>query len=370
MRILQITSHLNVGGITRYVLSLSKRLTQRGHEVTVAADGGQLAAQLGTMGVKQWQFLLNTSQEFGPRVFWGIQGLVARLRQDPVDVIHAHTRVAQVVADQVSRRLNIPYVTTWHGIYKPRLGRRLYPCTGKICIAISSIVRQHLIRDFQIPPQHIRLVHNGIDTEYYAVTPDSASVEAYREKWGILKSQPVMGGIGRLAAGEVKGFDVFLAAACLLEESVPGIQVLIVGDGPRRPFLEDVAGRLGIRNRVHFAGKIEDIRIPLALMDLFIFPSRWSEAFGLTLVEAMSAGKPVIATQVGAVPEIVQHGVNGWLVPPDDPAFLAESVERLLSDQAAARELGQQAQMRAREAFGLERMVTEVERVYTEVQAT
>lgn len=367
MRILQLTSHLNVGGITRYVLTLSQRLAARGHAVTIAADDGRAAEQVRALGLTHWPLALNTSAEFSPTVRWETRRLLERLRAAPVDVIHAHTRVGQVVADAVSRRLGVPYVTTWHGIYRLRLGRRLWPCTGAIAIAISEPVRAQLLHDFHMPPARVRRIYNGIDVDHYARPPAPGALEAYRVRWGIPSGGRVIGGLGRLAAGEVKGFDLLLVAASLLTHDLPDLRVLIVGDGPRRPFLEDIARRLGLRDRVVFAGTAEDVRLPLALMDLFIFPSRWPEAFGLTLVEAMAAGNTVIATRMGAVPEIVRHGVDGWVVPPNDPEALANAAAPLLRDPEARRRFGAQAQARVRALFTLDRLTDEVEAVYREV---
>ena len=366
MRILHLTSHMNVGGISRYILSLCRQQGQRNHRVIIASGGGQLVPQAERLGVTHWALPLRTSAEFSLQVFWGIRQLAARLGQEPVDVMHAHTRVGQVVADQIFRRTGIPFVTTWHGIYKTRLGRRLWPCMGKLTIAISGPVRQHLLQDFRLPENKVRCIYNGIDTAYYAVPPDLAEIEAFRKRWGIRLDQPVIGSIGRLAAGRVKGFDTLLVAAYLLRRRTPTVQVLIVGDGPRRPFLEDVATRLGVQDQVRFVGEIQDIRVPLAAMDLFVFASRWPEAFGLTLVEAMAAGKPVIGTEVGAVPEIIRHDLEGLLIPPDDPAALAEGIVRLLDDPVTAQRFGRQAQTRVSEAFSLTRMAAEVEAVYAE----
>lgn len=367
MKILHMTSHLNVGGISRYILSLASRQAGSGHQVVIASDGGRLEEQARAAGLKHWRLPLHTSAEFSPQVFSGIRELAARLGVEPVDLIHAHTRVSQVVADQISRRLKLPYVTTWHGIYKARLGRRLWPCTGKRVIAISGPVREHLRRDFLVPEERIRLVYNGIDTAHYAAAPAGSALEEYRRCHQIPEGRPVIGGIGRLAAGRVKGFDSLLVAVYLLKEVFPALQVLIVGDGPRRPFLEDVVKRLGLRDRVCFSGSSADVRLPLAMMDVFVFSSRWPEAFGLTLVEAMAAGKPVVGTQVGAVPEIIQDQVNGLIVPVEDPSAMAEAIGRLLKDQALANRLGRQAQIRVLEKFGLERMAAEIEAVYEEV---
>lgn len=369
MRILQVTSHLDIGGITRYVLSLAQGLQARGHRVILAADGGDLETRAAALGLPQWRLPLHTSAEWSPRVFRAGRQLAARLREEPVDIIHAHTRVAQVVADRLAHQLRIPYVTTWHGVFKRRLGRRLWPCMGDRVIAISPLVREHLIRDFRVPEAHARLVYNGIDATHGAARPDASTLQAYREQWQLPSGQPVIGGIGRMASGRVKGFDLILVAAHLLRETIPGLHVLFVGDGPRRPFLEQIARRLGVQDCVQFVGAAEDVRIPLALMDVFVFPSRWPEGFGLTLVEAMLAGKPVVAMRNGAVEDIVEHEVSGLLVPPEDTAGLARSITRLLKDRALADRLGRAAQARVREAFSLDRMVTQIEAVYREVLA-
>ena len=164
MKILHLTSHLNIGGITRYVLSLAQQQIAQGHRVIVASDHGEAESQLAALGASHWRLPLHTSAEFSPQVFWAIHRLVTQLRQAPVDLIHAHTRVGQVVADRIAHRLNVPYVTTWHGIYQLRLGRRLWPCTGAVIIAISELVRRHLIERFGIPESQIRCIYNGIDT--------------------------------------------------------------------------------------------------------------------------------------------------------------------------------------------------------------
>ena len=367
MTVLQLSSHLDIVGITLYVLSVSQRLVQRGHRVMIGSDHGHREADVAAMGALHWPLPLHTSSEISLQVFRAWRMLADRLREEPVDVIHAHTRVAQVIAQRMARQFGIPYVTTWHGIFKRRLGRRLWPCTGDVTIAISEPVRQHLIDEFHVADDRVRCIYNGVDSAYYAATPDASVVRAYRERWNIPAQHPVIGGIGRMAAGRVKGFDLILLAATVLKRLIPGVHVLLVGDGPRRPFLEDVAERLGIRDRVHFAGATEDVRVPLALIDVFIFSSRWPEGFGLSLIEAMAAARPVVAVRSGAVPDIVEHERSGLIVPPEDPIALAEAAAQILRDPAYAARLTAHAQARVRERFSLERMVDQIEAVYREV---
>ena len=172
MRILHLTSHLNVGGVTTYTLSLSREFIRRGHRIAIASGGGTMASDAAAAGMELWSVPLHTSAEFSPSVWRAGQRLAGRLRDRPVDVIHAHNRVAQVVAARLSQHLGIPYVTTWHGFFRPNLGRWLWPCTGDRTIAISEPVRRHLREVFRVPEERIRLIPNGVDAARFASLPD------------------------------------------------------------------------------------------------------------------------------------------------------------------------------------------------------
>ena len=366
MNVLQLTSHVEVGGISTHVATLAERLIARGHRVTVASADGLLRSRLQRAGAVHWNLPLHTSADASPPVAWAWWQLHRRLAATPVDLIHAHTRVAQVIAEGLWRSRKIPYVTTWHGFYRRRLGRRWWPCTGKRTIAISQEVARHLHDVFRVPADRIRLIYHGIDVEHFATPPRIADLQACRSRWPSMQRH-VIGCVGRLASGGVKGFDLLLHAVHQLRARFPNTELILVGDGPRRGFLEQEAARLGIQDRVHFVGAMEDVRVPLTLMDVFVFASRWPEAFGLSLIEAMAVGRPVVATRRGAVPEIIEHGRHGWLVPPEDPVALADAISRLLQDPALAAELGRRARQRVREKFHVDRMVDEVEAVYREV---
>lgn len=367
MNILHVASHVNIGGVSRYILSLSQALHRRGHRVVIASGGGELEAEAVASGVTHWRVPLHTSAEFSLQADRATRQLAARLQQERPDILHAHTRVGQVVAHRLSQRHSIPYVTTWHGFFRPNIGRWLLPCTGDVTIAISEPVRQHLQRVFHVPADRIRLIPNGIDVAYFAVHPAPSAIDAFRARWRIPPGRPTIGGMGRLASGSVKGFDLLLASAARLSKTMPKLGVIIVGDGPGRQLLEANAKRCGLSERVCFTGLASDVRIPLALMDVFVFPVRSSEGFGLSLIEAMAAGKPVVATHTGAVPDIIEHAQSGWLVPPEDPGALTEAVGRLLRDGPTAAALGANAQERVRQHFSLDRMVTQVEAVYAEL---
>ena len=368
MRILQLTSHLHLGGVPSYVASLSETLRARGHEVIVASERGVLVERLQRAGVAHWRVPLALSAEVSWPVYQSGRQLDARLRAHPVDMIHAHTRVAQVVADGLSRRRRIPYVTTWHGFFTPKFARRWWPCTGALTIAVSAPVAQSLGDDFQVPGQRIRVIPNGVNVAYFSTPPDPALLQRMRQQWRLPADALVIGAVGRLASGNVKGFDCLLEAASIARRTVPALQVLIVGDGPGRAALEAHVRRLGLEGAVHFLGAMEDIRPALALMDVFVFPSREQEGFGLSLIEAMAAGRAVVSSRAGARAEIVEDGRSGWLANAEDPADLARCVCALAQDSALRERLGADARARVRVRFSLERMTEQVEQVYKEAK--
>jgi glycosyltransferase involved in cell wall biosynthesis len=366
MRILHITSHLNVGGITSYTLALGKGLTRRGHRVILASDGGQLAGEAEASGLVHWRVPLHTSVEFSPQVFLSSRRLTARLRREPVDVIHAHTRVAQVVADRLSRSLRIPYVTTWHGFFRSNLGRRLWPCTGDLTIAISEPVRQHLLRDFRLPQTRIRLIPHGIDAASFESPVEPQAQARLRRQLSLPSDGPIVGTVARLVAS--KGVDGLIRCFPQVRTSVPRARLLIVGDGPERPRLEHLAAASGIAEAVHFAGALPTTREALSLMQVFVFLPAEQEGFGLSLLEAMASGRPVVAVRQGggAVWALEESGV-GRLVDPGDGRALADAIIRFLEDGDAARHAAEAAREVVKHRYALSRVVDEVEAVYGEL---
>jgi len=369
MRILHITSHLDVGGISTYVLELSEALAARGHQVAVASGGGALAGRLGADGMADWRVPLRTSAEVSPQVAWACWRLSRRLAAHPVDVIHAHTRVAQVAAHWLSRRHRIPYVTTWHGFYRRRRSRRWWPCTGARTIAISEPVREHLVREFGVPADHVRLIPHGIPVARFERPVDPDEQRRLRERLRLSADGPVVGTMSRLVPSKgvsqlIEGFHEVRAAA-------PRAQLLIIGDGPDRPRLEQLAAQRGLAEAVRFAGTVPETRAALSLLDVFVFLPAVQEGFGLSLLEAMASARPIVAVRRGGGSTwVLERSQVGVLVEPDDPRGLGQAVARLLAQPEEARRLGLHARDVAKREYDFTRVVNEVERVYKEVVLT
>jgi L-malate glycosyltransferase len=206
------------------------------------------------------------------------------------------------------------------------------------------------------------LLQNGVDTEHFKLPP--ADTQA-RAALGLDPRRPVVGTIGRLE--DRKGHDQLLRAAGEMLAGANGRQpqLVIVGDGPLRESLAGQARTLGVADSVRFEGTVADVRPVLAAMDVFVLPSR-AEGMSNALMEAMAAGRPVVATAVGGNTEVVTDGETGLLVPPANPAAIARAVDGLLGDPERASRLGTAARQFVTHHFGARARVAELERLYEE----
>lgn len=362
MKILHLCSHLEAGGITTYVTTVAKALSARGHQIMVASGGGAWERRL-SQDIQHWRLPLNTSAEFSPQVWWAGWQLSRRLQQEPPDVVHAHTRVAQVVAHGLWLQRRLPYVTTWHGFYRRRWSRRWWPCTGAVTMAISEPVAAHVREVFGVPAERIRLVPHGIDVAAFAEPVSPQDQAQLRQHWKLPLHGPVIGTVVRLVPD--KGVDQLLHGFRYVTTKCSGASLLIVGDGPDRRVLQRLADRLGIARAVRFAGSVPDSRAALSLMDAFVFLPASREGFGLSLLEAMASGRPIISVQRGGGASwVLQESGAGVTVPADEPLRLGQVLVELLDDRGRLRELGQQAQDIARSRYDLPRMVTQIEHAY------
>jgi glycosyltransferase involved in cell wall biosynthesis len=202
------------------------------------------------------------------------------------------------------------------------------------------------------PRGKMRVIHTGIPLERWQ--PDRGRTET-RAALGFTSDEVVVGTTSRLGE-ERKGVAEFVDMAGMVASSYPRSRFVIVGDGSLRPRLESQAARLGLGNRITFTGWRSDIPELIAAMDVFVMSSLF-EGGPTSVLEAMAMGKPVVATSVGMVPEVIEHGRTGLVVPPGNAAALADGVIRLLGDDAARCAMGEAARAHALAEFSIERMV-------------
>ena len=182
-----------------------------------------------------------------------------------------------------------------------------------------------------------------------------------RAEFGIAEGAPVAGTVGRMI--EVKGYPLMLEALALARQSVPDLHWLQVGDGPDREKIMELAAERGLTSAVSFAGSRSDVGDLLAAMDVWVMSST-HEGLPVSLLEAMAAGKPIVATEVGGIPDVVEDGVSALLVPSGRAAELAAALVRVLENDALARSLGANALDRARRKYSIEAVSRRIEDIY------
>lgn len=365
MRILLLANHLNHGGITSYLLTLCRALASRGVEMFAASRGGELESEFTACGVRHVRLPLSTKCEVSPKVFLSYFLLRPFLRRERIDVIHANTRVTQVLAALLSRASGLPYVSTCHGYFKTRLSRRLFPCWGERVIAISDPVRDHLIRDFKLEASRVRVVYNGVDSGRF-IPGSREEVLAEKKNLGLKEGLPVIGHIGRLSP--VKGQKFLIEALARLRQEGRDAQCLIVGDGPEEGNLKTLIRERALGERVFLRPSVAQPAPALSVMDVFVMPSL-EEGLGLSILEANAAGVPVVASRTGGIPAIVADRRTGLLVPVADTAALARAIADVLDHQALREAMVEAARAQVFERFSVEAMAAGTQSVYAEAAA-
>ncbi|QAT16405.1 glycosyl transferase [Candidatus Velamenicoccus archaeovorus] len=364
MNVLILTNHLNFGGVSVYAHQLAALLVRKyGAKVFIGSRGGDLETELERDGIKHIRLPLTTKCEVSPKVFVSALRLRGLVRREKIDVIHANTRVTQVLGALVSLLTRRPMVTTCHGYFKRRLGRVLMPCWGRRVIAISDQVWDHLAYDFDVPADRIDLVYNGIDPQRF-VPHGAAEIAAQKQAWGVETDKKVIGHIGRLSS--VKGQKYMLLAAGILRGRHPEFRWVIVGDGKEEVHLRKLIAEKKIGDIVRLCPSAGNTSLALAAMDVFVMPSL-QEGLGISILEAHAQGVPVVASRVGGIPTVIEDGVTGLLVSPGDPPAIAAAVEKLLEDRSLVEAIASRAQKRVAEAFTLDSMTQKTQAVYQSV---
>jgi len=362
MNILHITNQLDVGGITSYVFSLAKGLKRKGHNVYIASSGGQLLDRFIEEGIEFIPIPILTKSEVSPKILASMFKLLKVIKQNHIDIIHAHSRTTQVLGCLLGRMTQARYISTCHGFFKMRFSRRMYHCWGQRVIAISEPVKTYLIRDFKLKEDEVKLIYHGINMEHFkGDLKDNAREQ--KKKLGLTASGPVIGITSRLA--DIKGHSYLIQAMPAILKEFPGAQLFIAGEGKMNKELEGLTRELGLQKNVLFISSCVKIEDALSVMDLFILPSL-QEGLGLSLMEAMAVGLPVIGTNVGGIKDLIRHNINGLLVEPADTQALAAAILELLKNPAKAQSLGENAETFIKENFPFDRMISETEKVYSE----
>ncbi len=367
VKILYVIDNLEFGGGERMFAQLAGALKDRFEVCFACHPGGPLEEQLKRLRVplRPLDFRRQVSLS-------RIVRLITIIRKERVHLVHSMGARADVYARLAARLAGAPVVVSTiamlvegydvHPLKRAlyRIGILLSRRLADGFIAVSDAVRKVLLEDHRVPEEKVVTIYNsGVELDTFR--PDGHEGSELRWELGLDPEAPIVGTIGRLVYQKAQ--DVFLQAASLVVKAIPDAQFLIVGEGPLRPSLEQLSRELGLA-RCRFTGFRADIPNLLWLMDVFALPSIL-EGLPQVLLEALAAARPVVATRIDGITEVIQHGTTGLLVPPQDPTALADAIILLLKDQGLARRLGEAGRKLAEERFALSRMIEKVDRFYT-----
>ncbi|HEV3080285.1 MAG TPA: glycosyltransferase [Gemmataceae bacterium] len=362
---------LEVGGLERIVVDLVREGQRLGQRVSVLCleRPGPLAAQVEALGAR----VVCTGKP--PGLHFSAGGTIRTALQElRPDVLHTHQIGALFYAGRQARALGVPVIVHTEHINNIRKEKSKFFRRQRMCwlwwwaakyarrfFCVSEDIAAELAARRIVPRGKLAVILNGINTEPFRGPFDK---NALRHAAGIPADIPVIGTVGRL--NEVKRQDLLLRAFACLRAEYSTSRLLLVGDGPLRDSLRNLSVDLGLADAVHFAGYQNQPERFLAMMDVFALTSRL-EGLPLAILEAWAAGLPVVASAVGGVPDVVEHGRTGLLFASGDQDKLAGLLKEMLLHSDRARRLGEAGRQEVLAKYDLHRMAGDYERHYCEL---
>lgn len=355
MKILHVDSARGWRGGQNQVLLTAQGMAGRGHAVVVACQRGgvlEQRARAAGLDVRAQRF----HGDLSPAAVLGVRTLLRREGFDAVQLHDPHALACGVLA---ARGTRVPLIATrrvdfpLHG----RWSRWKYHSAARV-VAVSDAIRGVLARD-GLPPERLRVVYEGV--------PDRPAAAGGREALaalGVPENAPVVGNVAALTGH--KDHETLLRAARMVLDRAPQVRFVVVGEGELRARLEALHRELGLGERCLLAGFRTDLDRLLPAFSIFCLTSHM-EGLGTSLLDAMAFARPVVATRAGGIPEAVDDGVTGIVVPPRDPAALAQALLELLDDPARREAFGRAGRLRFEERFTADRMVDNTLSVYAEL---
>lgn len=379
-RVLRVITRLNIGGPAQHAVLLTAGLERLGWQTSliigrVAPDEGDMGDLAGRAGVEP-VVIGSLRNGAGPLADLRTLASLYRLfRRERPAIVHLHLLKARLLGGLAARWARVPIlVETFHGTllagyYSPPVTRLLAWVERALArkmdavVAVSPAVARELADARVAPEARVHVIPLGLDLERFR----SVGVQpTLRRALTVSEGVPLIGTVGRLVP--IKGLDIFVDAAALIHRALPAAHFIIVGDGPLRAELTRRARAAGLSGQVHFLGWRRDLEALYPDLDLLMLTSL-NEGTPVSIIEAMAAGRAVVATRVGGVGDVIEDGATGVLVPPRDPVALAAAALSLLREPERRRQMGEAARAAVLPRFGAGRLVADTDALYRRLLA-
>lgn len=363
INVLYVIWSLGLGGAERVVINLAKGLDKMRFNPIVCClnDKGEFANELEDIGIKV--IPMYKKGKFDYRLIGRLTNL---MREEKIDIVHTHLFGANLWGRVAAIKAKVPVIiATEHNVdfykrlYHFIIDKFLSISTDRI-IAVSNKVKKFYVNR-GIKPDKIEVIYNGIKTDGYRI--DELGRLEVKKEFGIEDDEILLGVIGRLV--EQKGHKYLFEALNMLDGRYK-IKLLVVGEGPLLENLRSQIAGLKLEDKVIFTGLRKDVARILKDIDILVMPSL-REGLPIIALEAMAAGKPIVATNVGGNPEVILEEETGFLVPAKDYLALSKAIERLIQYKELAKKMGENGYNRVKNHFSIEKMVKETEEIYCEL---
>jgi glycosyltransferase involved in cell wall biosynthesis len=363
MNILQLISSEGFYGAENMLVALAKSLAASGHVVRVGVFHDARGPHLEVAAAARAEGLTTRVVPCRGRTDWrAVRTIRREIESSAIDLVHSHGYKADLYARAACLPGGPALVSTCHNWPSQAWTMRAYAALDRLVlrsfdrVATPSPVVADMLRRSGQTDNTLAWIQNGVDIDRFRTGEPAVQAEL-----GLTADTRVVGFVGRLAPG--KGADVFLHAARQISATFSNVKFVVIGDGPLRIASEALAATLGLDGRVTFLGTRDDMPSVYASLDVLVLPS-FDEAMPMCVLEAMAASKPVIATRVGAVPNVVVAGETGYLVEPGDAESISRYLTALLDDHELADRLGASGYDRAASLFSSEVMARKYLHLY------
>jgi glycosyltransferase involved in cell wall biosynthesis len=352
-----IRSELNLYGVSKIIVNLAVDLKEKGHTVIFASDNrDSFKREIEEKGFHHYYVPFNIRKKNLIDFMVSFLLLFKIVRKEKIDIIHSHHRWCSLISYAISKCFKIPLVTTYHGIHH---GKKSLSVWGDRIIAVSEDGKKHLNKYFEQKISKIIIINNGIKvpvSDYLNYSKNSCKK----------KNHYIIGCIARLSPE--KNHKILLKAMKIILKRHSNTKLFLIGDGELANEISELSVSLKIDNNIEFLGEIQKIESLLLEIDLVVLPSL-TEGMPLSILEALSFGKPVVATSVGDIPKIIINNETGLLVPSNSSKLLANAIEYMIDNRNAAFRMGRKGRDLVKSKFSLDKMTEDIEKVYIEILA-